>query len=439
MQDPQKLFDAAIAELQAGKWQEGARMLDALAEYDLNNPVVLVNLGIALAHLGQKGAAISLLSYCADLEPNDPSPWVNLGATFEGGLHRDFKRKALERAVSLKPDSADALCNLSGTYVQDGNPDPGIEYGRKCVAINPAHINGHNNLGLLLLEKGEWAEAWTHWAWRRKMPESTGRNYAPLWDGSPVDTLVIHGEQGIGDEIMFLPYVNLAAERAKRVVIEVNPKIVSLVRRAYVLSKFEVIGAEAEYRGKADAQIPMGDLPRLLDMPTPVRASYYLAPDPARVRYWQLWLAERGPKPWVAMALHGGVRRTHEIVRNPPRDAWRPVIEAAGGAYSIQYGAKGAQIAAEVGVPHVPLPADDLSEQAAFIAACSCLVAVPQTALHIGGAIGATVHGVISDKPAWRYGIAGPMPWYRDNVTLHRMGADGWGGLMERIAQAVRA
>lgn len=427
--------------MQRGEWAKAWPMLDALLEVCIDDPQILVNAGICASMMKMPGVSTSLLSFAVLRAPDDPAALVNLGATFTGGIHKDLKRAALEKAVKVAPNGPDAWGNLSGTYVQDGNPDPGIQYARQAIELDPENASAHNNLGLLLLERGEWDIAWEHWRWRKRMAQWHGRSYAaPEWDGNPVRSLLVRGEQGIGDEIMFLSYLGyLVHSVPDRLVLELNPKLVPLVRRSWLHRQVEVIGSEAEFTGEVEAQCCLGDLPELLDKRTPPRAHHYLTPDPSRVRYWQQWLATQGPRPWVAFGLHGGTKHSHEYVRNPAPDEWKPVVEACGSAYSIQYGPKGALRSAAAGVRHLPLPADDLSEQAAFIAACDVLVSVPQTALHIGGAIGSRVFGAMSDKPAWRYGLAGPMPWYGDNVTLFRMEpGDTWRPVMEQIAAAVR-
>jgi hypothetical protein len=143
--------------------------------------------------------------------------------------------------------------------------------------------------------------------------------------------------------------------------------------------------------------------------------------------------------PRVAIAHHGGTKQTFELVRNPPAEAWQPIIAACGSAYSIQYGPAGAARAEALGIEHVALAASDLAEQAAFIKACDLLVSVPQTALHIGGAMGHPVLGVVGNKPAWRYGLKGDMPWYGANVRLFRQAPEeDWGPVIQRVAEAVR-
>ncbi len=49
----------------------------------------------------------------------------------------------------------------------------------------------------------------------------------PRWHGEPIEkrTLLVHAEQGFGDTLQFVRFVPLAAQRAARVVLEVQPQL----------------------------------------------------------------------------------------------------------------------------------------------------------------------------------------------------------------------
>lgn len=440
MRTPTDAFEQGATLMRSGDWKAGLEIFDRLAEFVPDDSQILSNLGVAHGQTGNPGTAMALLAYAAALNPEDAMAWGNLGATFQGGLHREYKRMALQKAAHLDPKAVAVWGNLAGSYVQDGNPEPGIQFALRCLRGQPTNPSARSNLALLLMELGRWREAWPHWPARWELVGGTRRTYAaPDWNGEQVASLLVHGEQGLGDEVMFLSYVNTLLERvSQRLVLEVNARLVPLVRRSWVDRRVEVIAEESELAGEVEAKCALGDLPGLLTPDAPLRVTRYLQPDPARVKHWQQWMATQGPRPWVAFAVHGGVKHTHELTRNPPREAWAPVVAQCGSAYGIQYGPQGAQRDAEAGVRHMPLPAGDLAEQAAFLTACDALVSVPQTALHIAGAVGAKVLAAISDKPAWRYGLTGSMPWYSDNVTLFRMAkGDGWGPVMDKISGAV--
>jgi hypothetical protein len=75
---------------------------------------------------------------------------------------------------------------------------------------------------------------------------------------------------------------------------------------------------------------------------------------------------------------------------------------------------------------------DDLDEFAALIMALDAVVSSPQTAIHMAGALGKTCLVPMSNKPAWRYQMFGPMPWY-GSVNLIRQNGDDWADVFDRV------
>lgn len=443
MRSFEDLFNDGLKLLMGGQPDKAAEVFDALVEATVSHPKAIAALGTCYGRMNKPGAGMALLQYACHLAPDDPDGFVNYGATFTGGIHRDIKRQALRRALELQPDSPVAHSNMAGTYVQDGNPQPGVMHGRKAVKLDPNLSAGHSNLSLCLLEQGKWKDAWPHFRGHRwTVIGGYPRKYeAPEWKGEEVGEIVVHGEQGLGDEIMFLAAVADVLPRVRtRLILEVAPRISRLVRRSFRDPRIEVISEEKQVTGKLDAWVAMGDLPAILyPDQAPPRRTHYILPDQDRVAWWRDYLRQFGPPPYIALAHYGGMKHTHEVVRNPMPQAWKPLL-SKGTVVSLQYGDKGAERAAQVGVPHIGLAAHDVDEQAAMIAASDVLVSVAQTALHIGGAMGHPVIGIIGNKPAWRYGLTGPMPWYGDNVQLERQGPnEAWTSLVERAAARIEA
>lgn len=423
-----------MAHLEARRYLDAAKLFDGLLAVQPKLAIAANGLAIAHHHLGNVGTAISTFSHAVSLAQDDPDVWTNFGATLRFAGHLEWARAAYRRALEIAPDWPHALNAMAGSYVNSGDPAPGVTYGQKAVAAmgeTPSvGMTCHQNLALCLMELGRWDEAWPHWRRRYLEPRAYP---GERWRGEEVDWLIVHGEQGLGDEVMFLACLPELMDRAHRgVVIEVNPRLVPLVRQSF--PRCTVIGKPDEFRHPGDGVIAvaaLGDLPEFCAGGVPPKRGGYLKP--------RLFTQYSDA---VLLAMRGGTMQTHDYVRNPPVDAWRPVVDAVRAAglrpVSIQYGPDGAKMADALGVEFDKWSADDITWQAGAIASCAAVISVQQTALHLGGAVGAPVLGIVSNKPAWRYGITGEMPWY-ETVELYRQGADetDWAPVMGRVAEAV--
>lgn len=421
--------------IQRGDHRQALDIFNAIAQAQPDDPTALIGCGIAMCEMQFHGVGVALFSYAATLVPDSKEIWCNLGAALRASGHTDMGRDALKKALTLAGEDGIILGNLAGTYINGGNPYPGIDYGQRAVAVQPDNPSNHNNTALCLMEAGRWTDAWPHWENRIMMPGHRRREYpGKRWRGERVQSLVVHGEQGLGDEIMFLAYVDHVRRLvSRRLVLEVAPRLVGMARRAFPYA--EVIGKPEEFTGEVEAHIGMGDLPALFNEGVPIKKAGYMRPSPGLHSKW----LDRFKGRKVALLAHkGGTQRTHEMVRNPPREAWEPVLAAGYEVLSIQYGKNAKEQAEEIGVEWLQEAGEDIDEQQAAIAAADLLVSVPQTALHIGGSLGKRVLCPLTDKPAWRYGLTGPMPWYQTVELFRKQPGEDWAPVMAKVAEAMR-
>src|SRR5690606_3033410 len=128
---------------------------------------------------------------------------------------------ALDRNPTYEP----ALVNLGSMYVNEGCPEKGIPYLEKAVTLGKKRGRIENgaewNLGLLYLEAGRFKEGFDIYR-RGYGSERLSRNYSKDPAAEPKllepddtgagKTLIVFGEQGIGDELMAATCIKQARE-----------------------------------------------------------------------------------------------------------------------------------------------------------------------------------------------------------------------------------
>jgi ADP-heptose:LPS heptosyltransferase len=78
------------------------------------------------------------------------------------------------------------------------------------------------------------------------------------------------------------------------------------------------------------------------------------------------------------------------------------------------------------GTLHYQQAVDDLDEQAALLASLDMLVSVPQTAVHIAGALAVPTIALVSSKPRWDFCSASDdMPWW-ESVRMIKQADQDW-------------
>lgn len=274
-------------------------------------------------------------------------------------------------------------------------------------------------------------------------------------------TLLIYGEQGLGDEVLFANVVNDTLDAIGpdgRLMIAVERRLVTLFQRSFPRAVVLAYGSVRRF-DTLFRSVDLGDLHPPIDLWTPVASLFrrfrttlasfprepgFLVPDPQRVKHWRQVLETCGPGPyvgvlWKSMKM-GGARRRHYS----PLTLWSPILETPGVRFiNLQYAdaaedladakARGFDIWTPPGID-LKMDIDDLA------ALCSALDAVmgPSTATtNLAAAVGARVF--LSAGPGLWTGFGSDQaPCYPSARVFHANQFGQWEPVMQQMAEALR-
>lgn len=436
-----RILEKAIQLQDAGRHDEALHVFNAVLGKTIDDPYTLYCTGTAFLVKGMFGVAMTLISQSLQTEKQSaereqrgvgiwyPAAWNNLAACLKHEKHRDLAIKAFNEALAIKTD-ASTLGNLSGMYVNWGEPEKAIEIAQKALALDPYQPQAGQHYAFGHLELGNYEEGFRWYNSRLRLPEFDHRHYpGQMWDGEHVETLVIHGEQGVGDEIMFASQIRKAQERVGRVVIECVGKLIPVFERTFGVPCYENKEALLA-KEKPDAWIPMGSLPNLFQVYKPLQHKGYLQPDAERVAYWKA----KYPGPRIGISWRGGTKFTHWELRNFAIEEWLPLTRS-GQLISLQYGDWPHEIA-EMGISDAkPVDFDD---HMALVAACDLVISVCNTTVHMAGSMNIPCWTLVPDKPAWRYSMRGERMFWYPSAKFYRQTGE-WSEVIERIRSDLHA
>ena len=449
----QQLEKAYKAHL-AGKLDEAEMLYNSILNNDMENPQLLYLLGNVYSQKGYNGVAVNLLVNCLNAKPDFQEAWIDMGVALKKENRDDLALAAWARAESIG-EHHEIYVNQATLYADSGEPEKAIPLCDKSIKMlkdedektYPALASSHWNKALALLSLQRWEEAWAEHHWRKKLKDvwnPRDKIIAPDWDGKSVENLYLHGEQGKGDEIMYLSILKDVLPLAKNIVLEVNESVAPLIRMLEYPNVTVVAGQnEAELLGiKFDAKYALGDLGFLFRNKTEdFDGKAYLKADPERVDYYKNELNKLGPGPYVGVAWTGGTKSTRIHKRTIGLGRWDRLLKGVT-AVSLQYGDFGDAEANKQGLPCFGEASNgrDLAEQAALIEACDYIITVAQTVVHLAGALGKKAYVLVCSSPSWRYGaesVGDKMPWY-ESVELFRQGKEeDWEVVIDRVADAL--
>jgi hypothetical protein len=266
------------------------------------------------------------------------------------------------------------------------------------------------------------------------------RDYGkPLWLGEYPPghkTLLLHAEQGLGDTIQFVRYAPLLARMGAKIVLEVQPELLTLLGRVEGIAGIIERGAPLP---AIDLHCPMGSLP--LAMRTEAAAIPaaipYLAASQERIAHWRARLAHLAP-PRVAIAWSG--RATHPNDRNRSLALARlaPLLGLDRVSFiAIQRELPGQDAETLARIPRgisVGQELRDFDDTAAVLALADLVISVDTSVAHLAGAMGAPTWVLLPFCPDWRWMLARPdSPWY-PTARLYRQPALGdWDSVLAAL------
>lgn len=445
----------ALVERTQGKLDEALKSVARAIELGMRTALTYNLQGALQVSLRQFDPAIASFETAIAVDADSANAHSNLGCTLIRD-RGDYDRGAfhIERAVELDPDNPTVQCNLTMALMHRGKIAESLSICDRLLTQDSSMDEARLNRALARLALGDFERGWDDYEARRLVPcNYVPRKFqCPAWTGEDVSqkTVLVHGEQGLGDEIMFASCFAEVIGRARSCVIECAPRLASLFRRSFpsatVIGGVQCGTTPAWWSSATaiDAEIAAGSLPRHFRRSAAAFPKHagYLVPDAARVRHWREQLAALGPGPNIGISWRGGMRNTRRESRSIGLLDWAPILRACNANFvSLQYGdtrEEREQLNAGIGIPlhHWQHAVDDLDETAALISALDLVISVTTTVIHLSGALGRPVWILTPANPEWRYQARGEtMPWYPSARLIRQPSLGDWRPVLSDVAR----
>lgn len=344
-------------------------------------------------------------------------------------------KKYCSTVLSQRPNWVSARACLALIQRGEGNLPAASATIDQALAEDPDFLLGRWVRGILRLSQYKFDVAWEDYEVGVALGERKFRYLGRrTWNGETLagKTVLVYGEQGLGDEILFASCLEEVVEVADKTIIECNPKLRSLFQASFPTAITCVADLDSNRNWmdrlpKWDVETPIGSLPMFLRRSRgSFRRRRYLRTDQTRVEHWKSRLAMLGVGLKVGISWRGGTAWTGSKERSIDLPLWEPILTMPGiHLINLQYGDYRDEIvfAAEKFGRTILTWDDalrDYNETASLVDALDLVISVQTAVVHLAGALGKQVFALIPVGPEWRYGSEGSnMIWY-PNVRLFR-------------------
>lgn len=433
---------------------EGLRIADSLLAEDWDSHAANFLMAQAAYRAGLPGLSASMYRNVGQIEPTRPEPWNNLSKTAQTLQRYDEAAAHLSRAIALDPNSAESIYNLATVRLQQGRPEEALDLCARTFDLDPS-IDGvmREARALANLALGNWQQGWTDYdaaldgdyrlrkvyhgnieAWRG--PKSLNK-VSSIAGPATVLPLIVHTEQGIGDEVIFASLLDDLAplEADLPMILDCDPRTAGLFRRSFQHMTVHGTRRDAEphwlepQRYAVSAIASLARFYRLSDDAFP--GTPFLTACPTRSYQWKSLLRSGPRRPVIGLAWNGGRENTGRAHKSMPLAALGALDRAFPNALfvSLEYRSAAAEIEAvsrETGMDILEAPwatlTNDYDDTAALVNACDAVVSVMTSVAHLAAGLGVPVHMLLptQPQPVWRYYRRQRNPvWYK-SMTLHR-------------------
>lgn len=466
--------------IQLSDFARAEKDLDYLAAKVTNNPDIWVALGLAKHKVGKQREAMQCNERALKLVPSHHDALLNsssvtyeqdeypaalawadkaIAATPNRAEAHYAKAQALmamsrfdeavvsySRAIELNPNYAEAWMGRGLTKARLRDLDGAVVDYDRAVALRPNYDEAIFNKGHVHLEHREFVPGWAAYEHRFGMPSLGIVNLPsiPVWDGKPLaGKLLVRGEQGLGDQILFGSVLPDLLEQVPNVCLQLEPRLVPLFQRSF--PGIEVVSKDKKPPVDVVAQICMGSLPqfyRKREADFAAAQVPYLKSDTAKTASMRQALAPNGEKiigvNWRSFKNKYADDKSIEL-----KDLAALFALPNCTIVNLQYGdiKDEIRVAEAAGLYFNKAVTIDLTKDidgvASLLDACDVIVSVSNSTAHIAGALGKPVLLMLPYRTGklwyWSEAKGDGSLWYPTVKTYHQSVQGDWAGTIAQV------
>ena len=406
------------------------------------------NMGNALVEEHKLEEAIEAYNKAISIKPDYVDAYYNMGNILQDQGKLEEAIEAYNKAISIKPDHVDAYYNMGIALQNQSKLEEAIEAYNKALDIQPDNADIHHNLSFALLSARDFNQGFVKnkWRWKTKKRDGTFlQSSKPMWNGEKNQRVLVWGEQGIGDELMFSSIIPELYATSLKILVKCDKRLIRLFERSFPVDVIYFSKDQPVPEDEYDFHIPMGSLPltfrKSLDS-FKKSASGFLKYDVSKTESIKAQLMHEYGKKIIGISWKTASTIRSSSSRNIDLTKLVRALDNSNTQFlCLQYGDISDEIEAvkrDFGIEVVQFSdvdnKNDIDGLAALMAACDTVITIDNSTAHLSGALGLTTKLMLPYTANWRWGLSGNSSYWYDAVQLYRQSkVNDWYSVLAQI------
>jgi len=409
-----------------------------------DNLDILFNYAITLEDSGKLSEAVESYRRVLEIEPKHDQAMNAIGVALTNQGRHIEARKIIQQAISLCPDKAIYHSNLGLILSRQGDIEKAMEKLEMSLKLDPDDAACHFNYALSLLLLGDFERGWKEYEWRWGVHSRQQRvTSKPLIKSSNLEgkTVYIHAEQGLGDSIQFIRYLQLIKNKGAYVIFESQPELIHLFS---IYPYIDKLIKKGDAIPDFDFQAPLLNLPGIFgsDINSIPSEVPYLYPPAKSTTGIDALLPGSSNAYRVGIVWAGSPNCLHDQIRSCVSTLFSefkdvPHVEL----YSLQKGTPSADLKQLQDLcPVIDLAPilKDFSNTATAVSRLDLVITVDTAMAHLAGAMGWPVWLILNTAVEWRWLLQREdSPWYPTMRLFRQQQPDDWNAVFKQMRKTL--
>ena len=246
-------------------WEDADESISKAIQINPKDLHLQVKKGEILLGLIRPELAKSFFEKVVDADPSNIEAWMGLGNANFDLDELQVGLEAVDVALQIDRLNPSAVCTKGVLLNSQGKTDEALQYFDEVRAIDCNFPEAIYNSAHIHLERFNFVEGWDGYEYRWKVRAFNSPRLLSdrrLWDGKPIDgTLLIWGEQGVGDQILYSSILTILKGYATKVAVYLDIRLLPIFSRSF--PDIDFIASKTEFDNYIyDKQLPIGSLGR---------------------------------------------------------------------------------------------------------------------------------------------------------------------------------